>query len=333
MTRNLPMVLALLVTGLVAAPVAAQSGAAVEPPARSYTGPIIDMHLHGYTEASFPERVPPNPATGRPGPGTAREHMERSIEVMRRHHVVLGAICSVPADGRAAMDAWAAYAPDRVLRGIAPDDPTDFMDPSEYRQLARDGGVDVACEVGSQYVGYSPSDPAYGPYWSIAEELGIPVGIHTGTAPPPHGPEFRLRFGNPLLIETMLAEHPGLKVYMMHAGAYGPFMDYALMMMGAYPRIYADIGVLTWIPGAGPGLGEFLRKAKTWGVLDRVMFGTDQMFWPEAIELAIERVDGYDFLTVEEKAGIFYDNAARFLGLSEDVVARHREIAERGATR
>jgi predicted TIM-barrel fold metal-dependent hydrolase len=257
-------------------------------------------------------------ATGQTSVGTAREHMEQTIEVMRRYNVVLGAVCSVPADGRSVMGAWTAYAPDMVLRGIAPDDPAEFMDPSSYRELAHAGGVDVACEVGSQYVGLSPSDPAYGPYWAIAEELGIPVGVHTGPSAPGAGPGFRIRLGNPLLLEDVLAEHPNLKVYLMHAGGAGPFMDYALYMMAVYPQVYVDIGILTWAPGGKEVLEELLRKAKQWGVLDRVMFGSDQMLWPEAIGMAVERVNGYDFLTVEERAGIFYDNAARFLGLSEE---------------
>ena len=53
------------------------------------------------------------------------------------------------------------------------------------------------------------------------------------------------------------------------------------------------------------------------------MFGTDQMVWPEAIEMAIEKVQSLDFLTLEEKQGIFYMNAARFLNLSEETIAEH----------
>ncbi len=290
-----------------------------------YVGPIIDMHLHGYTDAAFPENPPPNMATGQTSVGTAREHMERTIEIMRRYNIVLGAICSVPADGQTAMEAWNAYASDMVLRGIAPDDPSEFMDPSGYRKLVQAGGVDVACEVGSQYVGLSPSDPAYEPFWAIAEEFGIPVGVHTGAGGFDTGPEFRIRLGNPLLIEDVLAEYPKLKVYLMHAGIGGPYMEYTLYMMAVYPQVYADIGVLTWLPGGEELLEELLRKAKQWNVLDRVMFGTDQMLWPEAIGMAVERVNGFNFLTVEEKAGIFYNNAARFLRLNEEEIRKHHK--------
>jgi predicted TIM-barrel fold metal-dependent hydrolase len=59
------------------------------------------------------------------------------------------------------------------------------------------------------------------------------------------------------------------------------------------------------------------------------MFGTDQMRWPDAIAVAIDRVNGLDFLTVEEKAKIFYDNAAGFLGLAAEEIARHRAAGHR----
>ncbi len=53
------------------------------------------------------------------------------------------------------------------------------------------------------------------------------------------------------------------------------------------------------------------------------MFGSDQMMWPEVIDIAIETIEAADFLTEEEKRDIFYNNAARFLRLSEEEIARH----------
>jgi uncharacterized protein len=101
------------------------------------------------------------------------------------------------------------------------------------------------------------------------------------------------------------------------------------MMLGMYPQLYVDISLISWMPGTEAVLEPFLTQAKQMRMLDRVMFGTDQMLWPETIELAIQRINGLDFLTVEEKAGIFYGNAARFLGLSEEAIAEHRAAHER----
>jgi hypothetical protein len=119
----------------------------------------------------------------------------------------------------------------------------------------------------------------------------------------------------------MLVKYPTLKVYVMHAGGFFP--QNALMLMTMYPHIYVDIGALSWTPIAGDLLEPFLTEVKRRRMLDRVMFGSDQMRWPEAIALAIDRVNRLDFLTVEEKEHIFYDNAAKFLGLSAEDIARH----------
>jgi predicted TIM-barrel fold metal-dependent hydrolase len=48
-----------------------------------------------------------------------------------------------------------------------------------------------------------------------------------------------------------------------------------------------------------------------------MLFGSDQMIWPETIRLAIETTESTDFLTDEQKRDIFYNNAARFLRLDD----------------
>jgi predicted TIM-barrel fold metal-dependent hydrolase len=94
--------------------------------------------------------------------------------------------------------------------------------------------------------------------------------------------------------------------------------------MVQYPNLYTDIAILNWYPNAAVFLSPFLILAKKYKVLDRVMFGTDQMIWPEAIEMAIEKVQSLEFLTLKEKQAIFYENAARFLNLSKERIAKHQ---------
>jgi hypothetical protein len=50
------------------------------------------------------------------------------------------------------------------------------------------------------------------------------------------------------------------------------------------------------------------------------MFGSDQMWWPETIGMAIEAIESAEFLTAEQKRDIFYNNAVRFLRLKKDLV-------------
>src|SRR5688500_12402707 len=286
-----------------------------------YRGPIIDVHLHAHTSESLAQPAP-NPATGQMSPKTAEEHMTRSLAIMKERNVVLGIVSG---SSVAAVEPWDAAAPDRIMKGIGVDDPSTFMKPQDLDRLFREKRLDVLGEVAAQYAGYSPSDPEFDAYWAVAAKHGVPVGIHTGGAPPrtPYTccPKFRLKLGDPLLLEDMLVKYPTLKVYVMHAGGFFP--QNALMLMMMYQHVYVDISTLTWTPIVGDLLEPFLAEAKRRRLLHRVMFGSVQMRWPEAIALAIDRVNRLSFLTVEEKADIFYDNAAKFLGLTAEEIARH----------
>ncbi|GGD95135.1 amidohydrolase family protein [Planktosalinus lacus] len=295
----------------------------------AYTGPIIDMHLHSYTSADFWGPAP-NPVTGKLSVASAEQHLEETLKMMRRYNVVLGAVSGVSEQSG---NEWHSKAPGMFLRGIELREPAEFMDEEAFRSNIQNGTLDMLGEVGAQYFGYSPSEQGYYPYYKIAEEEGIPVGIHTGASFPGTPfrccPNFRLALGNPMLLEDMLIEFPKLKVFMMHAGGAGPFSEYALMMLNMYPQLYTDISILNWMPGMEPVLESFLQKAKQMGVLDRIFFGTDQMVWHDAIGIAIERVNSLDFLTAEEKADLFYNNAARFLGLSEAEINKHQQLVKK----
>ena len=59
----------------------------------------------------------------------------------------------------------------------------------------------------------------------------------------------------------------------------------------------------------------YLRGLVDAGLTKRVMFGSDQMAWPETIGVAIKAIESADFLTPDQKRDIFYNNAARFLRL------------------
>jgi hypothetical protein len=48
----------------------------------------------------------------------------------------------------------------------------------------------------------------------------------------------------------------------------------------------------------------------------RLMFGTDKMYWPEGIAMAVDAVSSAPFLGPDEERDILYENAAQFYRLS-----------------
>ena len=72
------------------------------------------------------------------------------------------------------------------------------------------------------------------------------------------------------------------------------------------------------------GFYRFLEGIVDAGFANRVMFGSDQMNWPGVIERSIAVLNEAPFLSAQQKRDILYNNAARFLRLSPDEIARHR---------
>jgi uncharacterized protein len=154
------------------------------------------------------------------------------------------------------------------------------------------------------------------------EELDIPVGIHIGTGPvgaPYVGfDRYRARLHSPLALEEVLVRHPGLRVYIMHAG--WPMIDDLLAVLWTHPQVYVDTGVIAWaLPRAE--FHRYLQRIVEAGFGKRVLFGSDQMVWPEALQLAIDSIESAGFLTTEQRRDIFFNNAVRFFRLSPERVA------------
>jgi predicted TIM-barrel fold metal-dependent hydrolase len=123
-----------------------------------------------------------------------------------------------------------------------------------------------------------------------------------------------------LLLEEAIVRHPKLRIYVMHAG--WPMLDDMLAVMWTHPHIYVDTGAISFaLPRAE--FHRYLQRLVEAGFGKRVMFGSDQMNWPPAIERAIEAIESAPFLTAEQKRDILYNNAARFLRLSDAEIARH----------
>jgi len=194
----------------------------------------------------------------------------------------------------------------------------------ELKQLHANGQLAVLGEAYIQYRGHRPDDQRYEPYFALAEELDIPVGIHLGEGPPaaarfPGYEEYRASMGSPFLLEDILRKHPKLRIYVMHYGS--PLVDEMISMMFTHPNLYVDVSCNNWgFPRAQ--FYDALKRMVDAGFIKRILFGSDQMYWPDAIGEAIKSIDEAPFLNDEQKRDIFYNNAARFLRLSEEEIAK-----------
>jgi len=271
------------------------------------------MHLHSFPVTYMGEANIPNPITGNPsGAANDEELMQTMLMEMRRYNIVK-AVTSGPLE---VLYRWKSEEPKLIIGGVHFDEVTSLPEVKQLRQLFIEGQVGVLGELVAQLVGLSLNDSLFEPYLTLAEELDIPVGVHTGLGPSgtPYTccPEFRVTYGNPILLEEVLIKHPKLRIYIMHGG--WPYLEETKAIMSVYPQVYADLAVINWIIPREE-FHDYLRALIRAGLEKRLMFGSDQMVWPDAIGLAVEGIESATFLSKEQKRDIFYNNAAHFLRL------------------
>lgn len=309
--------------------------------------PIIDMHLHALAADAqgpppvaicvpiepFPAWDPAQPyattfmamlkkppcADPVSSPATDQDLMRQTLEVMERLNVI-----GVVSGTSERVSTWRAAAPRRFVPALQLqiDSATPSVD--VLRDLHKRGDLAVLGEVVTQYQGIAPDDARLAPYWALAEELDIPVGIHVGPGPPGviylGATGYRARLHSALTIEEVLVEYPRLRVYLMHAGY--PLLDDLLTLLYAHPQVYVDVGVIVYTqPRAA--FYRYVRGIVEAGFGNRIMFGSDQMVWPGVIERSVAVINEAPFLSTGQKRDILYNNAARFLRLSDEEIARH----------
>lgn len=310
--------------------------------------PVIDMHMHAWSLQEFGGESVPG-CVGAKGvemhgvdpakpfdfnaqascavmvqsPSTDAAVLEETVAEMRRFNIVSGVI----AGDRELVARWMKAFPDRFIPAanfFIDDKPPPASRAAELDARVKSGETRVFAEITPQYRGLPPDHPSLEPFYAMAERLDVPVGIHMGYGAPggPYWayPKYRAALGNPLLLEDLLTRHPKLRVYVMHAGM--PMTDEIIALLFSHPQVYVDISADNW----GVPRKEFyhhLQRLVEAGYGKRIMFGSDQMVWPKTIEVALDAITSADFLSAEQKRDILYNNAARFLRLSQQEIDRH----------
>src|SRR3954451_22118395 len=277
--------------------------------ADSKAPPVLDVHVHAM-DGNFPGVAPMCPNTSQftasdpkgkeepfgwvkeqctPAlyPSAPGEYMKDVLAEMERLNVT-----AVTFGDPKSVQKWKDASPARIIPGTSFQNgmtPGQRVALEELRKDFTTGGFKVMGEIGLQYQGISPSDTSVDRYFALAEELDIPVGIHMGTGGSGRAnvamPKFRGSAGNPLLLEDLLARHPKLRLWIMHAGY--PMIDNLLTVLQANSHVYVDVAGLIW-SYPRKEVDNYIQRIVEAGFGDRLMFGTDQLVWPKLMETSIE---------------------------------------------
>lgn len=298
--------------------------------------PIIDVHVHamqanpGFAMDMCPwflkdmpgadplQKTPPaflNTDCAKPlkAARTDQEMQDAILATMRRLNMTFIAY----GDAGIIRNWQKAAPPGRIIPGIGISSPGE-MSVQAFRDSMSSGFYQVMGEVAPQYKGLSPSDMSLDSFFAIAEARNIPVGIHMGTGGNGMAnltsPKYRASMGNPFLLEDLLARHPKLKIWVMHAGY--PMIDEMIALMGANAYVYVDLAGFIWSYPLKE-IHAYIRRLVQAGFGKRIMYGTDLLVWPKLIEASVSVIENANYLSFEQKRDILFNNAVRFFRLDE----------------
>lgn len=146
---------------------------------------------------------------------------------------------------------------------VHPDEP-DMLDEAERCRV--DLGL-KGLKLGLNYQNVDPLGENALRLYAYAEQHGLPMMIHQGTSPVRFAD---IDYAHPRHTDRVAMQFPNLKIIMAHIGH--PFTTDALMVARKHPNVYADISGCALRPW---GFYQALATALEWGVLDRILFGSD----------------------------------------------------------
>ncbi|MCL6477129.1 MAG: amidohydrolase family protein [Peptococcaceae bacterium] len=169
----------------------------------------------------------------------------------------------------------------------------------ELTRLVRDLGF-KGLKIYPTYNYFYPNDRMLYPVYARAEELRIPVMVHTGSSVFKGA---RMKYGDPLFLDDVAVDFPDLTILMVHSGR-GFWYDRAFFLARLHPNLYLEVAglppqkLLEYFP-------ELERNA------DKIVFGSD---WPgvASIKENIETIRSLP-LQASVKEKILGGNAARIL--------------------
>ncbi len=154
------------------------------------------------------------------------------------------------------------------------------------------------------YQHFYPHEQRLYPLYHQAEELQVPVMVHTGSSVFKGA---KLKYGDPLYLDEVAVDFPSLNILMVHSGR-GFWYDRAFLLTRLHENLYMEVA------GLPPHkLLDYFPELDR--ISDKVIFGSD---WPgiTSIKSNIETIRSLP-LAQETREKILGGNAAKILNLAE----------------
>ena len=194
-------------------------------------------------------------------------------------------------------------------------DPTQHGAVAEIERCHADLGL-RGIKLGPVYQGTSPLHPQTLRVFKTAERLGLPVMIHQGAIFANAG---RLADSVPLLLDDVAIAFPNLRIVVAHMGH--PWVYETAVVMRRHANVYADTSA---IPSRPTVLATALAAAKEYGVLPKVLFGSDSPMVTtqgaiDGLRAVVARMQlvAYTPLTDEELNDLLHRPSFELLGIDE----------------
>ena len=154
-----------------------------------------------------------------------------------------------------------------------------------------------------------PNDRAFYPLYEVIAEAGLIALFHSGTtgigAGMPGGGGVLLKYSNPMCVDDVAADFPGLKIILAHPSF--PWQEEALAIAVHKPNVYIDLS--GWSPKYFPPiLVQYINTR----LKNKMLFGSDfPLITPDRWLADFEQLPIKD----EVRPLVLKENAAKLLGL------------------
>ncbi len=280
--------------------------------------PIIDVHRHAPLASS-------------------QNKMNGPDEMLSNLRVSNVALAIVSVTSQEQLNLWNSVESSRLLLGVMMPCPRNLAKPlfdcfpateglpdlNWLRHEIENGSIGALHEMMFNYDGTPPNSPKMAQYWALAEELGVPVGVHSWSGPPKGEsiranqhccPNYNGEMGNPMKMRAVLNRHTKLKVWLQHVGSDGEerpeLWEETLKLLSDFPNVYVDLSITNSVLPIE--LYEVaLNRLIEAGFGDRIMLGSDNI----SLHLILTRLQSLKSISAQQRRAILYGNAARFLEL------------------